>query len=252
MGAEHGIGAVGAAVPLIAPDPVTTLRDDAASALPLPVASTPAPPTEIAQLSTTGKLLAALLQTSAPAAPVTQAAPLLATPNVHAPVIAEAIRSGIEHSGLFYESHLANWVSGQHEFDALALEPQARAGNADELPAILRQQLEMLDSQPLQWRGELWPGMPLQLQVDRQPAEAHGGAGDETPDIWNTTLVSELPALGSVTVKLRLDGDRLQLKLQAGDSASLLLAQRSAELRDALTAAGLQLQRFDADGERSA
>lgn len=251
MGADQGIAAIAASLPVLGPDPVASLRDDATPVLPAPAAPPPAAPVDIAQLSVTGKLLAALLQTS-PAAPAAHAAPLLGSPTAEAPVIAGALRAGIEHSGLFYESHLADWVSGQRELESLAREPQMNGKAADDMPAILRQQLDMLDNQPLQWRGELWQGMPVQLQVGRQAAQNRGGASEQRPDTWTSTLVSELPSLGSVIATLRIDGDRLQLRLHAAGAASALLAERSGELRDALAVAGLRLQRFDADGERQA
>ncbi len=39
--------------------------------------------------------------------------------------IADALRSAVEHSGLFYESHLADWVAGQRKLEAIRSEPQA-------------------------------------------------------------------------------------------------------------------------------
>lgn len=254
MAADTGIAAIGAALPVLGAEPVASLHDNATAVPPAPLAHPAAAPTGLAQLSTTGKLLAELLQTLPQAAPAAHAVPLLAEPTAQSPMIADAMRKGIAHSGLFYESHLADWVAGQRAIDTLAQEPQA-SGATDELPAILRQQIDLLDSQPLQWRGELWPGMPLQvqLQVERQTADTEGGTGQEAlPDAWTSTLVSELPALGSVTARLRIEGDRLQIRLQAGEPASGMLAGRAAELRDALSAAGLQLQRFDAiDGQAS-
>lgn len=251
MASDTGLSALGAALPVLGPDPVATLRDEASPLLPgTPPA--PAAAAERTELSVTGKLLAALLQTSSPPAALTHAAPLMPAPTPEPAAIAEAIRNGIEHSGLFYESHLAEWVSGQRDADALTQEPQSRADAADEVPVIVRQQLELLDSQPVPWRGELWPGLPLQLQIDRQAPDTRRDADEAAPAAWSTTLVSEFPALGSVVAKLRIDGDRLQLKLHARDSASALLAGRSAELRDSLTAAGLQLQRFDTDHDQAA
>ena len=251
MAADNGLSAIGAALPILAPDPVATLRDEAK---PLPPGTPPAPmaTAELTELSVTGKLLAALMQTSSPAAALTHAAPLIAMPEPQPAAIAEAIRNGIEHSGLFYESHLAEWVKGQREPEALTQEPQARQDVADEIPVIVRQQLELLDSQPVQWHGELWPGLPLQLQINRQAPESRRNADEDQPDAWSTTLVSEFPELGSVVAKLHIEGDRLELKLHVRDSASALLAARSVELRDSLTAAGLQLQRFDTDHDKAA
>lgn len=246
-----GIAAIAATLPVVGTHPVATLRDEAASALPALTALHPGVPATLAELSIAGKLIAELLQTSPSAAPAVHATPLLAAPTTQAAVIANALRQDIEHSGLFYESHLADWVCGRRKLESLAQEPQARSTAADELPAILRQQLELLDSQPLQWQIELWPGMPVRLQVEQQPADTHDGTCEAMPDSWTSTLVSQLPLLGSVAATLRIAGDRLQLKLHASGPASALLSERSDELRSALTAAGLQLQQFDTDAEAS-
>jgi hypothetical protein len=120
-------------------------------------------------------------------------------------------------------------------------------------PLILRQQLEMLDGQPLQWQGELWPGLPLQLAVrsERQPPPKDGTP--EPPPAWQTTLASTLPALGDVVARLRIDGDRLQLAIRASDSATAaLMSSQAAALRDALAAAGLQLQSFSSHAGQQA
>ena len=135
------------------------------------------------------------------------------------------------------------------------VQPQSQARLADDtpLPVILRQQLEMLDGQPLQWQGELWPGQPLRLAVgsERQPPPKDDAPA--TPPAWQTTLASTLPALGDVVARLRIDGDRLQLDLRSADGATAaLMASQAAILRDALAAAGLQLQNFSSRAERQA
>ena len=252
MGADSTIAAIGAALPVPGPDAVATLKEESTPPMPAPAGTPVIAATEVTELSITGKLLAALLQAPANPESLASAAPLLPHAVRDTPVIAEAIRKGVEHSGLFYESHLAEWVSGQRELDALKKEPQASITAADKVPGIVRQQLEMLDSQPLQWRGEMWPGMTVHLQIDKDPVHTHDTTSDELQQAWSSTLVSELPALGSVVAKLRIVGDRLQLKLSATDDSSALLAEHASQLRGSMAAAGLQLQRFDADGERQA
>lgn len=54
------------------------------------------------------------------------AAPLLAAPPLDAEQLLMPLRTAIEKSGLFYESHLAQWVSGQRSKEALQAEPQAK------------------------------------------------------------------------------------------------------------------------------
>ena len=59
---------------------------------------------------------------------------------------------------------------------------------------------------------------------------------------WNTRLGLTMPQLGRVDARLNLEGSRLRLNLQAGDSASLAtLRARLPELEASLAAAGLRL-----------
>lgn len=245
MGSDHAIAAVTAALPVIGSEPVASLRESAIALLPAPMTKPDTAPVELTELSVTGKLLSALLQAS-PSAGVVATAALLPAPDRQTRTIADAVRRGIEYSGLFYESHLVDWHVGRRELAALKQEPQAHTTDAEALSAILRQQLELLDSQPLQWQGELWPGLPVQLQLNRHTPDQRGKDAEDLPSAWSTTLVSTLPVLGSVVATLRIEGDRLQLRLQASDSASALLAEQATELRESLTSVGLQLQSFEA------
>lgn len=237
------IPALGAATAVQLATPVATLAgNDSAIALPLP-AGGPALPTVTAELSTTGQLLAKLLDAlPASAAGIAQPRPLLPQPEAHPATMAVAIGDGIAHSGLFYESHLADWVEGKRTLEQIRSEPQAQAMDASDAaitPALLREQIDMLDGQPLQWRGELWPGLPLEISIAKDqpsPSEAHAPEA-----AWQTTLKSTLPTLGDVTARLRLDGDRLQLRLAASDASSgTRMEAELSSLRAALSAAGLQ------------
>jgi hypothetical protein len=100
-------------------------------------------PVELTELSVTGKLLSVLLQAS-PSAGIVATAPLLPAPDRQTRTGADAVRRGIEYSGLFYESHQVDWQVGQRELAALKQEPQAHMTEAAALSAILRQQLELL------------------------------------------------------------------------------------------------------------
>jgi hypothetical protein len=262
MATDSLIGALGAAAALTGPAPVATLAGEMRADAPPLRADTPAEPTIAARLSSTGKLLARLLDADpAAAARIPLSPPLLPEPTDSPRALAEAVRHGLVHSGLFYESHLADWVEGERTLEAIRREPQAQspgqgpAGLPEDAPAplILRQQLEILDGQPLQWQGELWPGLPLQLAVRRERQPPPKDSTPEPPPAWQTTLASTLPALGDVVARLRIDGDRLQLAIRASDSATAaLMSSQAAALRDALAAAGLQLQSFSSHAGQQA
>lgn len=83
-------------------------------------------------LSETARFLGALLQKAsqsqpeAKAASLTRAMPLLSGPPGSTLDFAQALRNAVSQSGLFYESHQAQWVNGQRPLLDLLLEPQGR------------------------------------------------------------------------------------------------------------------------------
>ncbi len=252
MAGDSSVAGVIAAASVAGLAPLATPADahlPPAPALPAPL---PAPTAGLRpELSSAARLLSVLVDPALGSTPP-PLPPLLPVPTALAPLISQALHDGIARSGLFYESHQADWVAGQRELASIRQEPQAaQAGTtATEDPgiaAIVRQQLEMLDGQPLQWRGELWPGQPLQMSIAKEPRRdspsAAAAAADEPA--WQTTLVSSLPALGRVCARLRFEGDRVWLELGSADAGSARLMTRHAdELRAALQSGGLALQSF--------
>lgn len=84
-------------------------------------------------LSNAGRLIGNMLQLAQqdgmPAAIVGKT-PLLATPGAGALQIATALQNAVAFSGLFYESHVAQWAAGTRPASALLLEPPAKQSNA--------------------------------------------------------------------------------------------------------------------------
>ncbi|RZI42080.1 flagellar hook-length control protein FliK [Herbaspirillum sp. HC18] len=87
-----------------------------------------------ASLSTTARLIDHLVQSAEQdgmPATVVAKTPLAASPTEFAPKqVAEAMQKAISNSGLFYESHLHEWISGTRPRDELAQEPQAHLSGA--------------------------------------------------------------------------------------------------------------------------
>src|SRR5439155_7560273 len=97
---------------------------------PPPVSGAVAP-----SISATAKWVSALMQeplTTAAHVPITPAEPLLAAPPAASEPLAAALRESIARSGLFYESHLADWALQRCTREDLVREPQAH------LPADVR------------------------------------------------------------------------------------------------------------------
>lgn len=81
-------------------------------------------------LSNTGRLIGNLLQLAqqdgaAPTAVVGKT-PLLASPDTPATQIAQALKNAMTFSGLFYESHVAQWANGSRLLTDLQNEPPAK------------------------------------------------------------------------------------------------------------------------------
>lgn len=87
------------------------------------------PAADAAPLSTTGRFISDLLgRPVSPGGPAALAGtlPLLPGPPADGAQLARSLASALSRSGLFYESHQAQWLSGARTLAELALEPQAR------------------------------------------------------------------------------------------------------------------------------
>ncbi|HYC42134.1 MAG TPA: flagellar hook-length control protein FliK [Noviherbaspirillum sp.] len=266
-----------------------------------------------ASLSTTARLVDHLLQSAqqegAPTA-VTTRIPLVLSPSAMEPKqVAAALQNALSASGLFYESHLHDWISGTRPAAELAREPQAQlsgslkppqpstaqdATNVDlarlaanmkeigegahkllslmreaqvqpankaaidadiiappqsalptiepEAARLINLQLNALEHQMVRWQGQLWPGMPMEWEVQEDKQEGGGSHADAQASAWTSTVRFELPHLGGVSATIRLVGDRVhvQVNTQTEDTATTVRAF-GGMLADALEAAGTPL-----------
>ncbi len=238
----------------------------------MPLAAQAPTPAPAPVLSAAGRLVAAtMLQPGEVALPVAASAtaPLLAAPPADGARLAAALAQTLAGSGLFYESHQAEWVAGKRDLAQIRQEPQARlaqiapgpearaaaAAAAIELPAaagaareqqtihprtapLVQQQLAALDSARVLLQLEVWPRQWMQWEIE----EHQSGAGRE-PDAqqsWNTELRLQLPQLGELKAALSLGSDGVRIRLEAASAVSAaLLRDHSTSLQAALAAAGV-------------
>lgn len=266
-----------------------------------------------ASLSMTARLVDHLLQSAeqdgAPNA-VTTRIPLITSPSGLEPKqVATALQNALSASGLFYESHLHEWISGTRTTAELAREPQSQltgsvkqsnatgaqsdVSNADlarlaanireigegaqklvhlireaqlhsgnpaatdadliaqtqaalptvepEAARIINLQLNALEHQMIRWQGQIWPGMPMEWEVQEDKPEG-GNAQGEQQSAWTSTVRFELPHLGGISATIRLLGNRVhvQVDTETEDAAATVRAF-SGLLADALEAAGAPL-----------
>lgn len=256
------------------PQPVFMLEADEAAA------------GESTQLSHTARMLSDIMQrVPERGLPTLQpTAPLLAQPSADPAALALALRTALVRSGLFYESHLADWATGSDTLEGLLQEPQNRlsppgmlaeaaraaatperaAGSdslsllasgelagqktANPLHALLTQQLQVLESPQFAWKGEIWPGQPIEWQVrqederstDRNPLST--GADDARN--WESRLRLTLPNLGALDIHIRLDAaQNFSIRVVPGDAATeSLLQANQPRLLGLLAEAGCMVQ----------
>ncbi len=116
---------------------------------------------------------------------------------------------------------------------------QAHEGIADSRTlAVVREQLETLQSGQIVYRGELFPGQQMEWKVSERESRRNNDGGQERA--WDTEMRLELPRLGTISARLRLDGNRISIDLHANDEASVdLLSMGRPALVEQLQVAGL-------------
>ncbi|NWK77236.1 flagellar hook-length control protein FliK [Aquitalea sp. LB_tupeE] len=220
------------------------------------------------QLSPASKYLTGMLQTSKPGLPATDLS--LDVAKQQPAETAQTLKNNVSQSGLFYESHLKEWLDGRHNLSQVQQEPQSRLLSklnedlastdsrsstansssslsprtvAPELANLVQRQLDIVENQQLQLNGYAWPGQPMQLQIQQEHTnERTGSLGADDVGVWSTSLSLKLPALGGVAARVRLVGQNVQVSFVAEeDEASGLIQQHAEQLQSGMAAAGLTL-----------
>lgn len=233
-----------------------------------------------ALVSETGRWVSTLLGMQHQSAPLQEGLGILRTLLQGAPsdpaLLEQQLAKGLRESGLFYESHLARWFSGDYPLEGLLKEPQGRLTpllqqqaqtlptlsrevTAEQLEAALKQraglvpegtadprampiikeQLATLQTGQLLFQGELFPGQPMEWRVaEREAGSKQEHEHEESP--WETSVSLALPGLGVVDASLTLAGTQVSVQLKVDRSATAqLLDEGREELVDQLAAAGL-------------
>lgn len=188
--------------------------------------------------------------------------------------LASGLHEALSKSGLFYESHQAQWVRGERSINQLLEEPQnlltgksvssndipsdktltiqsqstsptpLKAGEtplqiAKEVLPLVQQQLHTLENHHMVWMGQVWPGQQMQWEVQGEPEHRNGRQEERQ---WSTEMELSLPRLGDVRARLVFAESGLRLTLHAADAATADLFNRSLpQLRESLDHAGIAL-----------
>jgi hypothetical protein len=235
------------------------------------------------RLSLDASLLSALIDAA------TQSKAPAPTPNAlnvaqqNGPQLAQTLNQSLQQSGLFYESHLGQWVAGERALDSLRAEPHNARGlsnsanaiaNANANPnassmlradadsagaklaaaismpealnPVVREQLDAIDLRRVLWQGEVWPQQQAKLEVSEEERRApEPPESTEENSVWHSKLTLDLPELGHVEIGIALDPRGLQLRLHAATPALDALMRNDGEFRNALADAGIALHSMD-------
>ncbi len=163
--------------------------------------------------------------------------------------LASALRNALVNSGLFYESHQAQWIRGERSISQLLQEPQNRLtrnikatlehqhGIPKDLLPLVQQQLNTLENNQLNWHGFAWPGQPMEWEVSEHTSSKQQAKEEHQ---WQTEMSLDLPALGNVTAKLTMSQQHMQISLQTDNDATHQKFNKHLEtLRNNLDQAGI-------------
>jgi hypothetical protein len=246
--AQAGTRASSTAATLLSRAPLTP-----ANLLPALAGDTPAP-----ELSSTARAISTVLSQaeSVPGAPLSLVGktPLIASPHADPAQVAQKLRDTVGSSGLFYESHVAEWAEGKRPLASLLLEPQMQKAAQGDIPKtgtdlasaqLINLQLHTHEQARVQWQGEAWPGQKMQWDISRDAPEGQqhdGTQADEEATAWRSNVRFQFPLLGDLAAHVVLQGGRVAIQMQAGSAGSAeTLRQHAARLEAALAAAGWPL-----------
>lgn len=227
---------------------------------------------QLATISSTGKLISTLLQDahkqSTPTSQNTQTSPSISSgSSINSTELPSLLQKAISQSGLFYESHQAQWINGEKTLQSLHQEPQnkmnstvmaamdqsvARAVAAssntmdvavnNQINTLVTQQLSTLETGQVVWRGEIWHNQPMEWEIYEQPEDHKQNEHEQTVQ-WHTKLHLTMPNLGEITARIAFGPHGLTIKLDAIDRNTIdLLKNNQQPLASQIQAAGLNVQ----------
>jgi len=206
-----------------------------------------------------GDVIAAAQKADASATAAIGRTPLLGAPSLDAGRIAAALQEGMGKSGLFYESHLAEWAQGARAIGELAQEPQGQGRMGSPLDPATAQfinlQLNAHEQARVAWQGQLAPGQEMRWEVERDAPQGGSaeGSDEDGPATWQSRLTLRFGLLGEVAARVVLSGGQLHIQLDAAseEAGQRMQAQR-ARLEEALDAAGTPLSTLAIQAARPA
>lgn len=164
-------------------------------------------------------------------------------------VLAQDLKHALDHSGLFYESHLKNATLGVQSWQSLQQEPQNQAGFS---PAhMVAQQLNALEQNRVTWQGEVWSGQAMRWDIYEAPERQSNHDTMQAVATLQSDLSLHLPNLGEVKASIVMVDGHLKISLQAQDAHTIqAMQQAKMQLAMNMVNAGLKLEALSVQGGR--
>ena len=229
-------------------------------------------------ISTTGRFLGVLMQdvlkpasanitttNTATAQSLTSPTPILTGSSINSTELPGLLQKAIVQSGLFYESHQAQWINGENTLESLHQEPQGKlmlvtadllaakvavsSALTPEMPVhtqtipLVQQQLTTLETGHLFWRGEIWQGQPMEWDIYEHPQDKEKENESDQAAQWRTQLRLSMPQLGDITATIVINAQGINIKLNTSQPETAnLLKNNQLPLAMDMQSAGLNLQ----------
>ncbi|SEQ05427.1 flagellar hook-length control protein FliK [Nitrosomonas ureae] len=196
---------------------------------------------------------------------LTSSSPILNGAPTNSTELPGLLQKAIIQSGLFYESHQAQWINGENTLENLQQEPQGKllvaitelsmtktaisASLNPEIPthaqtmSLVQQQLNTLETGHLFWQGEVWHGQSMEWDIYEQSKDKSKSSESDHAVQWRTQLHLSLPQLGDITATLLVNAQGINIKIETSqvDATSLLKNNRSLLTTD-MQSAGLTIK----------
>lgn len=182
-------------------------------------------------------------------------------------VLAAKLHESLSQSGLFYESHQAQWIAGSRSTAQLLQEPQNQlpipdrtviegTGNtansttapqenvisniSNQLLPLVQQQLNALETRQVFWQGHAWTNQRMDWEIHEEGSHKNTSGYEEAGKQWATQVRLDLPNLGEVAAMLRFNSNGLSITLDASVAGTrALFGSASSQLTAALAERGI-------------
>lgn len=212
------------------------------------------------QLSSAGQLIANLLKVNdqlTEQQPYQASGVIVQTPK-DVQAFAQALKSIITMTGLFYESHIAEVMTGRLAPGEVIQDPKNQ--QPELIPRITTQQLTILDDHKFVWQGQVWQGQHMDWSVHfldhglvgsdhkiEDEAEQNSSVNEATLFVVNEIKLT-LPKLGLIDIKINIYQKQVSVNLYTDNvETQMFLDQSKQRLSDAMQDSGQNLSKLEVD-----